>query len=57
MTDQMDRVTSLKENVDDISDRLYDLINSSRHSSDNSRAALDLVNRGNRVSATIQVKP
>ena len=53
--DQKGRVVILTDKTDDMERRLYDLINASRHSLDNSRAAIDTEMRSDKIQQVIKV--
>ena len=53
--DQINRTRDLQDKMDDIESRLQDLINSSRHSLDNSKAALDTNIHNERLQDDIDV--
>ena len=53
--EQADEITRIAGKLDGVEDKLRDLLNSSRHSIDNSQAALDIVKRGEDKKRQIQV--
>ena len=53
--EQADEINRIAGKLDGVEDKLRDLLNNSRHSIDNSQAALDLIKRGEGKKAQIQV--
>ena len=53
--EQADEINRIAGKLDGVEDKLRDLLNNSRHSIDNSQAALDLIKRGEGKKTQIQV--
>ncbi len=54
--EQAEEITRIAGKLDGVEDKLRDLLNNSRHSIDNSQAALDTVKRGEGKKQQIQVR-
>ena len=53
---QAEEINRIAGKLDGVEDKLRDLLNNSRHSIDNSQAAIDLINRGEGKKQQITVR-